>query len=132
MAAFKTANPTAVFEDFIRWHSPRDWIEEDVYEDSLDAFNDSDSNGVSTHSSYPVKGKLSERMSHPENMWVKLWESVEPLPRSKQKPLFDYTREGEKVSLSISAHALLSWVSIIFGKLCFVHVADHSLSINHC
>ena len=25
MAAFKAANPGACFEDFVRWHSPRDW-----------------------------------------------------------------------------------------------------------
>jgi len=25
MSAFKAANPDAVFEDFIRWHSPGDW-----------------------------------------------------------------------------------------------------------
>jgi Rab3 GTPase-activating protein catalytic subunit len=26
---FQAANPGAVLEDFIRWYSPRDWIEED-------------------------------------------------------------------------------------------------------
>uniref|UniRef100_A0A0D9VSY4 Rab3 GTPase-activating protein catalytic subunit n=1 Tax=Leersia perrieri TaxID=77586 RepID=A0A0D9VSY4_9ORYZ len=26
MSAFKAANPDAVFEDFIRWHSPGDWV----------------------------------------------------------------------------------------------------------
>nr|CAB3496212.1 unnamed protein product [Digitaria exilis] len=29
MSAFKAANPDAVFEDFIRWHSPGDWVSED-------------------------------------------------------------------------------------------------------
>ncbi|KAF3773868.1 hypothetical protein EJ110_NYTH54477 [Nymphaea thermarum] len=28
MSAFKAANPDAVFEDFIRWHSPGDWESE--------------------------------------------------------------------------------------------------------
>jgi Rab3 GTPase-activating protein catalytic subunit len=28
MESFKAANPSALFEDFIRWYSPRDWIEE--------------------------------------------------------------------------------------------------------
>jgi hypothetical protein len=27
MSAFKAANPGCVLEDFVRWHSPRDWIE---------------------------------------------------------------------------------------------------------
>ncbi|GBG62804.1 hypothetical protein CBR_g32390 [Chara braunii] len=29
MSAFKAANPGAALEDFIRWHSPRDWVEDD-------------------------------------------------------------------------------------------------------
>ncbi len=29
MESFKAANPLAKLEDFIRWYSPRDWIEED-------------------------------------------------------------------------------------------------------
>lgn len=29
MESFKAANPAAKLEDFIRWYSPRDWIEED-------------------------------------------------------------------------------------------------------
>lgn len=27
---FQAANPGAQIEDFVRWHSPRDWIEEEV------------------------------------------------------------------------------------------------------
>ena len=26
MSAFKAANPGAVLEDFVRWHSPREWL----------------------------------------------------------------------------------------------------------
>ncbi|CAG2069452.1 unnamed protein product, partial [Timema podura] len=29
MESFKAANPGACLEDFIRWYSPRDWIEEE-------------------------------------------------------------------------------------------------------
>lgn len=29
-STFQAANPGAEIEDFIRWHSPRDWIEEEV------------------------------------------------------------------------------------------------------
>ena len=42
MAAFKAANPGAVLEDFVRWHSPRDWQPDD---------------------SHPLGGHLSLRMS---------------------------------------------------------------------
>jgi hypothetical protein len=30
MESFKAANPMGKLEDFIRWYSPRDWIEEDT------------------------------------------------------------------------------------------------------
>lgn len=29
MESFKAANPNGKIEDFIRWYSPRDWIESD-------------------------------------------------------------------------------------------------------
>ncbi|KAI5060135.1 hypothetical protein GOP47_0024555 [Adiantum capillus-veneris] len=97
MAAFKAANPSAVFEDFIRWHSPRDWLEEEVFQDSLESLSPSSSLTKFDNGLWPPRGKLSERMSHPDNIWVQLWNSVKPLPAHKQKPLFDHTREGEKV-----------------------------------
>lgn len=97
MAAFKAANPSAVFEDFIRWHSPRDWLEEDVFQDSLESLSPSSPSANLENLSWPPRGRLSDRMSYPDNMWVQLWRSVEPIPKDKQKPLFDHTREGEKV-----------------------------------
>ena len=52
MAAFKAANPGSVLEDFVRWHSPNDWI--------VDAGADS--------------GRLSTRMADTANTWHTLWE----------------------------------------------------------
>ncbi|KAH6761896.1 Rab3 GTPase-activating protein catalytic protein [Perilla frutescens var. hirtella] len=86
MSAFKAANPDAVFEDFIRWHSPRDW-ENDGNEEI----------GVSKSSVWPPRGKLSERMSDPGNSWRKIWNEAPAVPASEQKPLWDPNREGEKV-----------------------------------
>lgn len=86
MSAFKAANPEAVFEDFIRWHSPRDWESDDKEE-----------SGVSESSPWPPRGKLSERMSDPGNSWRKIWSEAPALPASEQKPLWDPNREGEKV-----------------------------------
>ncbi|GMP54477.1 hypothetical protein CsSME_00019641 [Camellia sinensis var. sinensis] len=40
MSAFKVANPAAVFEDFIRWHSPRDWKNDDFEESGEVSTND--------------------------------------------------------------------------------------------
>lgn len=80
MEAFKAANPGCVIEDFIRWHSPRDWIESD-----------------DCTSKDGTKGQLSQRMQIPGNTWFEVWESAKPVPVHRQKRLFDYTKEAEKV-----------------------------------
>ena len=49
MESFKAANPACSLEDFVRWHSPRDWEE-----------------GTG----------LSGRMKLPGNMWTELWDQV--------------------------------------------------------
>lgn len=98
MSAFKAANPEAVFEDFIRWHSPRDW-----------EGDDKEGNRVSESSPWPPRGKLSERMSDPGNSWRKIWSEAPALPASEQKPLWDPNREGEKVIPSLYLCSLLIW-----------------------
>lgn len=82
MSAFKAANPDAVFEDFIRWHSPGEWLSEDK---------------TDGNAGWPPKGKLSHRMSQHGNVWRKIWNDALPLPVSEQKSLLDPVREGEKV-----------------------------------
>eukprot|EP00727_Mastigamoeba_balamuthi_P004310 m51a1_g13877 hypothetical protein (616) ;mRNA; f:642552-645188 len=69
MMAFKHSNPTAMFEDFIRWYSPTDWI----------------------------KGKLTPRMASPDNAWKVLWEEARPQDVASQQPLFDKEREAARV-----------------------------------
>jgi Rab3 GTPase-activating protein catalytic subunit len=39
MESFKAANPLGKLEDFIRWYSPRDWIEEDTDGEFLNFFS---------------------------------------------------------------------------------------------
>ncbi|KAK9940853.1 hypothetical protein M0R45_017493 [Rubus argutus] len=93
MSAFKAANPDAVFEDFIRWHSPGDW-ESDVTKES------GSSNSLATEGSkddWPPRGRLSKRMSESGNLWRKIWNDAPSLPASEQKPLMDPNREGEKI-----------------------------------
>ncbi|KAJ9596359.1 hypothetical protein L9F63_012634 [Diploptera punctata] len=80
MESFKAANPGAILEDFIRWYSPRDWIEED----EMDEYGQK-------------KGSLSARMQIKGNMWLDVWEAAKPVPARRQKRLFDDTREAEKV-----------------------------------
>ncbi|GER51207.1 Rab3 GTPase-activating protein catalytic subunit [Striga asiatica] len=96
MSAFKAANPDAVFEDFIRWHSPRDW---EISDDEGQKVCDSQANAAVQVSQVkcPPRGRLSERMSDNGNSWRKMWNEVLPLPASEQKPLLDPNREGEKV-----------------------------------
>ena len=54
MQAFKASNPHATLEDFVRWHSPRDWI------------RSKDEQGGSL-------GHLSARMADSNNIWQELW-----------------------------------------------------------
>ena len=51
MSAFKAANPGAVFEDVVRWLSPRDWLAGDGFGGS---------------------GRLSARMSHQVSLYFSL------------------------------------------------------------
>lgn len=93
MSAFKAANPDTVFEDFIRWHSPKDWENDDTQEsggsnsDAMDRLK----------TKWPPRGRLSERMSDYANSWRKIWNDAPALPVSSQRPLLDPYREGEKV-----------------------------------
>ena len=98
MSAFKAANPDAVFEDFIRWHSPGDWEEDDDPEGSKSS-SSSALDIKKSKDSWPPQGQLSKRMSEQGNLWRKLWNSAPALPASEQKPLLDPNREGEKVSI---------------------------------
>ncbi|XP_027176004.1 rab3 GTPase-activating protein catalytic subunit isoform X1 [Coffea eugenioides] len=93
MSAFKAANPDAVFEDFIRWHSPRDWENDD---NGKLAVSQAKAGEVSKNE-WPPRGRLSERMSDHGSSWRKIWNEAPSLPAFKQKPLLDPNREGEKV-----------------------------------
>ncbi|KAL5748150.1 hypothetical protein ACOSQ2_025447 [Xanthoceras sorbifolium] len=93
MSAFKAANPDAVFEDFIRWHSPGDW--------ENDESKGSAPSGIlavdGLKNDWPPRGRLSQRMSEHGNLWRKIWNNAPALPASEQKPLLDPNREGEKI-----------------------------------
>nr|XP_020635295.1 rab3 GTPase-activating protein catalytic subunit isoform X2 [Pogona vitticeps] len=82
MESFKAANPGCCLEDFVRWYSPRDYIEEEVIDEKGEVV---------------IKGELSARMKIPSNMWVEAWETAKPVPARRQRRLFDDTREAEKV-----------------------------------
>ena len=77
MEAFKAANPGCVLEDFVRWYSPRDFVDqEEASEDG---------------------GRLSARMSVEGNIWIETWSQARAVPAKRQRRLFDDTREAEKI-----------------------------------
>jgi hypothetical protein len=115
MQAFKAANPGCIIADFVRWHSPKDLIE----------------NGESV--------LLSSRMTEPGNLWEELWNTAEPIAASFQKPLFNFERTITEIMEyldSITVHDLLDWIVptvlyMHFTKLtcdqvfsCFSHVQN--------
>ncbi|KAK8643955.1 hypothetical protein V6N13_013232 [Hibiscus sabdariffa] len=71
MQAFKAANPGCVLEDFVRWHSPPDWIEPEPSNEATSG-----------------RGQLSSRMQKEGNLWHELWETSKPVPAVKQTPLY--------------------------------------------
>uniref|UniRef100_A0AC35U3N6 Rab3 GTPase-activating protein catalytic subunit n=1 Tax=Rhabditophanes sp. KR3021 TaxID=114890 RepID=A0AC35U3N6_9BILA len=74
MQAFKAANPECSIEDFVRWHSPSDWLQT---EDGI--------------------GKLSDRMTGESNLWQLTWNNCKPIPVSQQPRLFNDTKEALKI-----------------------------------
>lgn len=97
----QAANPGSELEDFIRWYSPRDWIEEE----GTDQWGQINGNLFSKHFSvlddfntanFLFSGHLSPRMKIPNNPWATTWNSAQPVPAHRQKRLFDDTKEAEK------------------------------------
>ncbi|KAM3591695.1 uncharacterized protein V6R79_005896 [Siganus canaliculatus] len=106
MESFKAANPGCVLEDFVRWYSPRDYVEEEVVDD---AGNTS------------LKGELSARMKIPGNMWVEAWETARVVPARRQRRLFDDTKEAEKVLHYLAAQKPADLTCHLLP--CIVHAA---------
>lgn len=108
MQAFKAANPYACLEDFVRWHSPRDWIADDGEEG----------------------GHLSTRMSEPNNIWQELWKCSERIPCSRQKPLFNMAVEAEKALYFLettSVHELFSIMLPTVGLIAYDTLSTHPI-----
>lgn len=76
----------------MRWYSPRDYVEEEVVDDT---------------GGLVMKSNLSARMKIPGNMWVEAWETARATPARRQKRLFDDTKEAEKVILCLFGTSIL-------------------------
>ena len=96
MMAFKAANPGCVIADFVRWHSPRDWIENAEGGEAACSPAQDAAAELPTEDTSHLGGSLSERMLSPENIWHKTWKDAQPRPVSKQRVLFDCAKEAEQ------------------------------------
>ena len=81
MQAFKAANPSCEFADFIRWHSQKDWSE----------------------------GGVSARMRSADNLWRTSWDSAEPCAVEDQGPLFDVSSEAERYCTTLRPYLRLTF-----------------------
>ncbi|KAK5966575.1 hypothetical protein GCK32_008321, partial [Trichostrongylus colubriformis] len=93
MQAFKAANPKCCLEDFIRWHSPKDWLDEEEC--------------------------LSERMQLPDNTWVKCWNEAMPIPVINQARLFNESKIAEEI-LSLLENATVQQMVDFVRPVLFV------------
>ncbi|XP_054155965.1 rab3 GTPase-activating protein catalytic subunit-like [Oppia nitens] len=91
MEAFLAANPGAEFADFVRWHSPRDFVDS--------------------------TGQLSDRMSAEDNVWRELWRTARPVPVRRQKPLFDSKTEAEKTLHTLSTEVFDKIAEMVWPEL---------------
>ncbi|KAI5742807.1 hypothetical protein M8J77_011505 [Diaphorina citri] len=117
MESFKAANPGAILEDFIRWYSPRDFIESS----ELDQYGQK-------------KGSLSARMLLPGNTWREVWEAAKPVPARRQRRLFNDTKEAEKIlhlfeCQSPGSVAVLLVPALIHGAVSRLLEAIHSVPV---
>lgn len=97
----QAANPNGQLEDFIRWYSPRDWIEDD---EKIDDWGQ------------PL-GHLSARMLIENNPWSSTWISAQPVPAHRQKRLFDDTREAEKALHYLASQRVGQFARLIIPVL---------------
>ncbi|KAH9606317.1 hypothetical protein KSS87_000232 [Heliosperma pusillum] len=95
MQAFKAANPGCILEDFVRWHSPPDWTEQE-------SGNESDASSAAGDST-SSRGRLSSRMR----------KEAKPVPAVRQAPLFDEDLAVEGVLTELEEMS----PSQLFGQL---------------
>ena len=144
MQAFKAANPQARFEDFVRWHSPRDWTPSETnrmvfrlsfifqlyYMFPFISFRKYE---FSFYSSLAL-GELSARMQG-DNAFRTLYDSTSAVAASHQQRLFNADREGEIVMdylRTISPLSVIHQLLIPFlGASCYIldHVDPQTVAL---
>lgn len=101
MEAFRAANPGCVLQDFVRWHSDKDWVVTPVGDKDADSSPGEQSDGswiyADAQTDRLVRGRMSARMAESGNLWHTTWADARVMPVARQKPLVDHVREGERV-----------------------------------
>ena len=93
-ATAPAANPGATLADFIRWHSPRDWVP--FKQGDAEAGRHPEGALLVDWNGQPA-GCLGPRMRGADNPWRVAWEQAQPCAACDQPPLFDATQEAERV-----------------------------------
>lgn len=117
MEAFKAANPECCFEDFIHWYSPNDFI---------DAIYDEKTGQLQLHEC------LSERFQSPNCLWRRIWQSTKPRPVSKQKRLFNYSMEAERVLEYLDKIKFDDLIRHLFSTLVLIGCSKYKKIIDDC
>ena len=102
MEAFMAANPDCVFEDFIRWYSPKDFIEAQYDEQTGQLL---------------AGEALSERFKPPDCLWKRIWQSAKAVPISRQQRLFNYSMEAERALEYLSTIKFEELMRHLFSSL---------------
>lgn len=141
MCAFKAANPCAVFADFLRWYSPRDFIcdqledyepdriERDGSGDVILTLGDASLLGLDVPAgAVPrIRGRISVRMLAPGNLWYTTWCESKPVAAANQKSIFDAVKEAEMVLHDLeNITPRVLWQEMLLSSVASVH---HSMSI---
>lgn len=132
MEAFKAANPGCILEDFVRWHSPRDYTEEQEDNKDSEGGKEEPEAGIESASIHKKSnpsstriGVLSSRMQHPGNMWREAWDAAKAIPVSRQRRLFDYTKEAERVLHNLASFTLKDLILALLPNI--IHCATSQL-----
>ena len=117
MEAFRAANPDCCFEDFIRWYSPKDFIEAEYDEQTGQLLTGE---------------ALSERFQPSDCLWKRIWQSAKAVPVSRQQRLFNYSMEAERVLEHLSTIKFEDLIRHLFSTLVQIGCWRYKQIIDGC
>ena len=116
MEAFKAANPESCFEDFIHWYSPKDFLDANYDE----------------HGQLLTRECLSERFQLSDCLWRKIWQSAGAVPFARQKRIFNYSMEAERVLEYLSAIKYENLIEHLFSTFVLIGCSKYRQLIENC